>query len=366
MAKYGIIIDSLAGGGAEKVMLRLSEAFLSKKDEVVFFLRKNKIEHEIPDGIKIICLEDYKNNKKMKRKDYAKLLLTLIDKEEKPFDILLSNLESTDKISKLLNLSNMYFIIHNTISKKLENRYSKKGLINKIKKYREILKFKRLYNSENLITVSDGVKDDILNILKIKPKTIQTIYNPFDFDLIREKGLEGLDIKINEPYIIHVGRFLIEHKRQDLLLEAYKKSNIDEKLLIVGQGEDKERIEILVKKLALEDKVILVDFQKNPYPLIKNAKLFVLSSDYEGLPTVLIESLILGTPVLSTNCKSGPEEMLSQHFRKHLSPVGDSEGLSENIKKFVNSNIQILESDIQRFETEQILKQYKALVKTIL
>ncbi len=357
MKKVAIIIDSLSGGGAEKVMLEVAKGITKRGTQVKIFIRKKRIEHTIPEKIEIICLDDIKPKQRMKRHDYAKLLKTTLQNEG-PFELILSNLESTDKMVKLLKLSNVYYVIHNTISKKLENRYNKKGILNRMKHLREKIKFKILYKNENLITVSNGVKNDLLNTLHIKPKTIQTIYNPFDIKHIRKKSLENNSLIPKEPYIINVGRFLIEHKRQDLLLEAYKISNIKEKLVLMGQGEDKEKILQHIEKLNLEDKVILIEFQKNPYPFIKNAKLFVLSSDYEGLPTVLIESLITNTPIVSTNCKSGPAEILGEENKELLSPTNDANLLAKNIINSLKTDKIIRPIDIKKYSLDTITNNY--------
>lgn len=331
MKKIAIIIDSLAGGGAEKVMLEIAKGFLSKHVKVNFYIRKNRIKHAIPDNLNLFCLDEIKTQQKMRRKDYALLLKKVLTKDG-PFDLILSNLESTDKMVRLLQFPNTYFVIHNTISQKLKKRYANAKFIHKIKYLREILKFKRLYHHQNLITVSRGVQKDLLTTLHIKPKFITTIYNPFDINRIRKKALESNPLIPKEPYIIHVGRFLIEHKGQDILLEAYQHANIKEKLVLMGEGQDKQKILDIIQKLNIEEKVIVLNFQKNPYPLIKNAEAFVLSSDYEGLPTVLIEALILQTPIVSTDCPSGPREILESSLSKYLSSCNDPIMLGKKLK----------------------------------
>ncbi|WP_331775630.1 glycosyltransferase [Sulfurospirillum sp. 1612] len=364
MKKVAIIIDSLAGGGAEKVMLEIASGFLSQNAKVNFYIRKNHIEHLIPDNLNLFCLEDIKTQQKMRRKDYALLLKKVLIKDG-PFDLILSNLESTDKMVRLLKFPNTYFVIHNTISQKLKKRYSNASLIHKIKYLREILKFKRLYHHQNLITVSHGVQKDLLTTLHIKPKFITTIYNPFDINGIIEKASEFNPLVPKEPYIVHIGRFLIEHKRQDLLLEAYQHANIKEKLVIIGKGQDKSKILNIIQKLHLENKVIMLDFQKNPYPFIKNAEAFVLSSDYEGLPTVLIEALILQTPIVSTDCPSGPREILEGSLNKYLSSCNDPIMLGEKIKMALSekSNIKktLASINLEKYQIDAITKQYLEL-----
>jgi len=353
MKKIAILIDSLAGGGAECVMLELSRGFIEKNYEIFFILRKRKISHQIDIPIKLFCLEDYKFKEKMRKKDYALILEEILNKNG-PFDLILSNLEAMDKIAQYLKHKNLFFIIHNTISKKLENRYKNKGLKGQIKKLKEKIKFKFLYNKKNLITVSNGVKEDILYNLKIKPQTIKVIYNPFDFELIKQKSFEKINFQENN-YIINIARFFIEQKRQDILLKAYKKANIKEKLILMGEGPDKNKILNLIKKLNLQNKVIVLDFQKNPYPYLKKAKLFVLSSDYEGLPTVLIEALSLGVKVLSTDCPSGPKEILKELPECLVKPK-DIDLLAKKIVELKDSKT--LEDKVKNINLTQYSKQY--------
>jgi glycosyltransferase involved in cell wall biosynthesis len=361
MKKIAIFIDSLAGGGAERVMLELAKGFKKRNFEVVFIIRKKTIKHSIDVNLKLICLDDFKFKPKMKRKDYAKILKKVLESEG-PFKFILSNLESTDKIIKLLKLDNVYFVIHNTISQKLKNRYKKKSLKNKIKFLKEKIKFKRLYSNENIITVSEGVQKDLLDNIRAKPKFIKTIYNPFDFKTIKEKSKENIEFK-EENYIINIARFLLEQKRQDILLKAYKLSGVNEKLVLMGEGPDKKKIIDLIDKLDLKEKVIVLDFQKNPYPYLKKAKLFVLSSDYEGLPTVMIESLSLGVPAVSTDCPSGPREILKD-MPECLVPVGNVEKLSEKIKTVKDNEIikkKVQNVDLQKFDMDYVINEYLKL-----
>jgi glycosyltransferase involved in cell wall biosynthesis len=196
-----------------------------------------------------------------------------------------------------------------------------------------------------------------LDELKIEYKNVRTIYNPFDFDEIRKKANEKIDI--NFDYIISPNAFRVQ-KRYDVLLDAFKlvKSNI--KLLILAK-EDK-KLQKMIDERGLSDKVIVLGFKKNPYPYIKNAKLTVLSSDREGLPTVLIESLILNTPVVSTNCPTGPSEILTDELSKWLVPVGDSKTLAQKINKALNNKIEIKEKYLNKFHKDFIIKEYKRLI----
>ena len=216
--------------------------------------------------------------------------------------------------------------------------------------------YRKLYTGKHLITVSKGLKKYIVNDLKAQPLSIQTIYNPFDFDEILQKSQEPIEGIPKEPYIINVARFSLVQKRQDVLLQAYKKADIPQKLVLLGAGDDEKKIHFLIKELDLENRVLLPGFSKNPYAWIKHADLFVLSSDFEGFGRVLAESLAVGTPVVSTHCPYGPDEILKEDLSLFLSPPGDVNALSKNIKKALYKYSRFDRETLQEFEEENVVK----------
>ncbi|WP_455218127.1 glycosyltransferase, partial [Kaarinaea lacus] len=118
------------------------------------------------------------------------------------------------------------------------------------------------------------------------------------------------------------------------------------------------KLNTLIDDTGMADQVIQPGFQSNPYPWIKNASLVVISSDYEGLSNVLIEALILGTPVVSTAHISGPREVMTGELSQFLSETGDAQGLAENIKKALDHYPDIPEAIVQPFNVETIAQQY--------
>mgnify|MGYP000700518326 CR=1 FL=1 len=131
------------------------------------------------------------------------------------------------------------------------------------------------------------------------------------------------------------------------LLDAYKKSGIKLKLVLLCSN-TKELVD-MIKERDLENSVEILGFRTNPYPYIKNAKALILSSEREGLPTVLIESLILGTPVVSTNCISGPSEILTGELSKYLANVNDSDDLALKMNQILKDEVIIKDESIQKF-----------------
>lgn len=269
----------------------------------------------------------------------------IIDLCGKKPDLVLSNLLPADRLLAHSKL-NVHIVIHNTMSREVSDL----GL--------NMSKLAKIYTKKPTISVSKGVMEDFVALFSgFKIKQSNYIYNPMDIEMI--KMMSDRLLPLPEDYIVHVGKFT-NQKRHDVLIKAYHQSGIDEKLLLVGKGELEEATKNLVKQLELEDKVIFVGFCSNPYPYIKQAKLMVLSSIYEGLPTVILESLILKTPVISTDCESGPEEMLPQ---KNLTPVNDVEALADQIKDAV-MHIDKYKFDLKKaFLLTNIVKKYLDLAK---
>ena len=357
-----LLIDTLSGGGAERSIITLASALSKLDHRVDVIVLSNKVNYSLKDiNFKVHIIEKKRHPiryiQKLKRsKDLRKKIALLNIK----FDLFISNLPSADEICKLSNLPNLYFCIHNTLSMGIFNRYkNSRGLMRLKRKIKYSLSIKNLYKNQNLITVSKGVENDLLDF-GIKPKSVQTIYNPFDFENIREQAEE---YRINENnYIIHIGRFHTQ-KRHDVLIHAYQKSGIKEKLLLLGDDKNLlgEKIHQLVCDLNLENKVIFKGFHPNPYPYIKNAKALILSSNFEGLSNVLIEALILRIPVVSTDCPSGPSEILTGELSKFLSPVGDIGALAKNIKKVIEYSPKIKKQHFEKFSAEIAAKKYLEL-----
>lgn len=336
MKKIAIVIDSLVGGGAEKVMLTLSKALVSLGHSVTLLSLNPKNDYNIPENVNHYHLFDGKISKVDAifsiKKNVIKLQnwFSTYQKEHGLFDIILSNLDKSNNLIAQSNLSNVYYIIHNSINEEL-SRQKKLGPF----AYYYLYRSKQRLNGKNLICVSKGIEMEILNKTTITPKSISTIYNPFDFSEIVNKSNQSNSLIPHEPYIIHVGR-LAKQKRHDILFEALKNVNQAYKLVLLCNKPQKAIK--LAKKFGIEKRLVLPGFQKNPYNWIKHAKVLVLSSDYEGLPTVLIEALACNTLTVSTACPHGPDEILTGELTKFLVSRRDPKALSCAINNAIESN----------------------------
>ena len=359
MSKRVCLISlNLSGGGAQRVLLNQAEMFVDGGYNVDIIIMKNKVDYDYDDVYNVHFLSNTRyisNNKLLNLFLFYERMVDLINSLEKSngrFDLFLSHSYDSDQLIKFLKRENKFSVIHGTMSNYLKNWHFLKRHL-----------YKLVYKNEQICAVSKGVKDDLLSAVGIKPKLINVINNPFNIDRI--KHLSNEPTYFDNDYILFVGS-INKIKRLDVLLKGYKRSNILQQLVILG-GDDNyseyfQMVQKITEDLGLQTKVKFINFVKNPYPFIKNAKLLVLSSDHEGLPTVLIEALILDTMVVSTNCESGPSEILTGVLSNYLAPVGDYKALGDKINKAVNNPIAITDKFYRRYDQRVIFNHYKNLI----
>lgn len=329
--RVAIFIDSLGGGGAERVMLNLAKGIIELGHRAHIFCLESRQDHQIPDGISVSVLYDDRNLKKITRGRHIKnsavrlkKLVSDIELENGGFNLYLSNLDPTNAVVSQCDFRNTYYVLHSA----MEHEIAREKRLGPIKWYRK-LKAKRIMDGKNLIAVSKGVAQEAINLGVISPRSVITIYNPLDIDCIKEMALRPEPAIPDEPYIIHVGR-VVKAKRHDVLFDAV--SRVPEVKLVL-LCKDTEKAKTMAVEYGVADRIILPGFTNNPYAWMSEAKLCVLSSDYEGLPTVILESLVCGVPIVSTECNYGPSEIMAGSLSEFLSPIGDAESLRKNIEK---------------------------------
>ncbi len=356
-----IFIDSLGGGGAERVMINLAKGLADSGHQPYIFCLESRKDHELPENIPVRILYSGKKLRKIINvfnlastvKDLQNLVSS-VAKNIGEFDLHLSNLDPTNKVLSRCDFHKVFYILHNSMEEEIA-RDKKLGPL----KYWKKLRAKRVMNHKNLVAVSEGVSKEAITLGVITPKSVTTIYNPCDAKKITElSNIPNPEIPVF-PYLIHVGR-VVKQKRHDVLFRALK--NVPEiKLVLLCKDIDKAKK--LAKKHGIEDRIVTPGFTTNPYNWIKNAKLMVLSSDFEGLPTVLVESLICNTPVVSTDCKYGPAEILTCDMANYLSPVGDAVALGANIVKALDTPPSIEGADIlDEVTMKKAVERYIALI----
>jgi glycosyltransferase involved in cell wall biosynthesis len=216
--------------------------------------------------------------------------------------------------------------------------------------------------ADAIIAVSKGVAEDFSNISGIPLDRINIIYNPVVVPELFERAKEQIEhpwfAPGQPPVILGVGR-LTRQKDFQTLIRAFEIVRRERfvRLVILGEGEERPQLETMIKELGLEEDVALPGFVTNPYAYMARAAVFVLSSAWEGLPTVLIEALACGCPVVSTDCPSGPAEILKNGKYGLLVPVGDTFALGKAITKTLETPLKC-NVDISSYTLYSAVEQY--------
>lgn len=227
--------------------------------------------------------------------------------------------------------------------------------------------------ADHVIAVSEDAATDITDSIGIPCEDVSVIYNPTYSPEIEAKADEPIDhpwfSDEDVPILVSVGRFS-DQKDFETLLRAFAmvKDERPVRLVLVGDGKNKQRLEQLTSGLGLENNVEFVGYQSNPYKFMAKADLFVLSSRYEGLPNVLIEAIGVGTPVIATDCPSGPREILLDGEAGTLVPVGHEQALAEAIVEALENPKETAEKlstareNLDRFTPERAAAEYLSLL----
>ena len=198
--------------------------------------------------------------------------------------------------------------------------------------------------ADAVVGVSAGVLDDVKShATAVDPDRFRVIYNPIVGDDIRVKAAKPVDhpwFQGDDQVFVAAGRYRPQ-KDFPTLIRAFAKVRTTRpaRLVILGDGPERPRLEALIEELAVGEDVDLYGYTDNPYAFFSKATAFVLSSRWEGLPTVLIEAMSCGAPVVATNCPNGPEEILAGGRYGHLLPVGDVDALSMGLEVALRGDV---------------------------
>lgn len=362
MAKLTVFLTSLDGGGAERSMVNLMNGLVRQGIPVDLILVKREGPF-VPLVDPQINMIDFGGKRLVASiSDLANYL-----KRERP-KALLSSLEDTNVIAiaakHLARVTTKVVVnVQNTVSQ--EFRYG-----SSLKKRLAPLMVRLFYPWSNaIVPVSQGVADDLIK-LGLSPQLIQVIHNPVVTPEIAQKVNEPVThpwfAPDQPPVIVGVGR-LDKQKDFPTLIQALAKvrQQIPARLMILGEGSDRSSLEALVQQLDLTEAVALPGFVDNPYAYMAKAKVFVLSSLYEGLPTVLIEAMAGGTPVVATNCPSGPWEILAGGEYGKLVKIGDIEGIAQAIISTLQQPLdsELLKQRAFEYSLEKSVEKYTKILQ---
>ena len=329
MKKVTLFINSLTTGGAERVLSIIATELVTQNIEVNLICIEKDNSYNIPPEVQMTYLSSLsKYDSNLKKLIYLPYLAYKLKKYTKKHQTTLiqSHIYRANFINilaKLLGAKHQVQVVEVTsINNLINGSFSQKInflLIKLLYKYVDLVIFK-----------AEKMKEEFLkNIPKIK--RYRVINNPYNIQKIQQLSQEEINdftFDKTKKYIITVGR-LSDEKRQDSLIEALVHLDKDIELIIIGEGKLKKELEEIINIRNLQKRVHLLGKKENPFKYIKHSNIFILSSQGEGFPNVLVEAMICNTPVISTDCISGPREILAPNTEINFQLTEDIE-LAQN------------------------------------
>lgn len=358
-----IVTSSFKGGGAEKVAVNLANQYSEDGMAVklVVFDAAGPYRESVDKGVEIIDL-------KARGLLSAIFPLRRVLTENKPKRVICI----IRPVNIVFCLAAAFLSIERVVFREastLNHIYNLKWY----KRYAWLFIMRLSYAKANFVVAnSEGTKQHLLKSKVLDESKIIVIDNPVIpsnvEELMREKIEHPFFLEPGLQVILNVGR-LHKEKNHKLLVSAFSivsKYNDSARLIILGEGGEKDRILDMVEALGLKEKVSVVSFKKNPFPYYRNADLFVLSSNFEGFGNVVVEALSSGNPVISTDCHGGPRGILGDGEYGVLVPSGDVNCLAEAIESVLDGKVtfpgDLLVKRSQEYTVSAIAKKYWSVI----
>lgn len=308
-------INSLAGGGAERVFARIvaaSEPYLQGRELVVILLDRETVAYPLPDWVRVEQLDC----------DHAMFAsarsLRALVRRERP-TAMLSFLTRANVAAAFATLgSDIRWVASERVN---TDAHLGRGPAAVSGRLIVRLAYPR---ADRIIAVSEGVAEGLSKHFGVKPDRTITVANPVDIASVQQQAAGDAEIAVPDGCIVGIGR-LVPNKNFELLIRAYAGSRTASKLLILGEGPERARLTALADELGCGDRVLMPGFVANPHVLLARAGFFALSSNAEGFPNALVEAMAIGTPVIATNCASGPSEILADLPRDRIDRLTETD-----------------------------------------
>ncbi|MFP6752699.1 MAG: glycosyltransferase [Pirellulaceae bacterium] len=322
--RLACFLPSLEGGGAERVVVNLLRGLVERNVQVELILASAHGAYldQVPQQVKVVDLG-------VKHVRQAIWPLRRLLKDQPP-EVLISHLSHANLAAILalrpLKIPTRLLLVEHLTMSAYQGTSVKDHLIQPLARW--FFKY-----ADAVAAVSEGAARDLEKQLRMPAESVHVLYNPVVDELLQQKCQETLSHawadEPKRPLIVGMGR-LTAQKDFGTLIRAFARmaNPSSSRLVILGEGEERSALEALVQQLKLEGQVLLPGFVENPYAWLSKARLFVLSSRWEALPTVLIEALACGVPVVATDCPSGPAEILENGRWGSLVPLQDEAALA--------------------------------------
>jgi glycosyltransferase involved in cell wall biosynthesis len=375
--KIAILINSMTNGGAEKVACNLAAEMVRVGLDVEFFLLEKDDFYTPPDNIKVT----YLSNQTEKESGLVKFLSLFAFSAKlkrltaaRGITVVQSHMYRSNFVNTLAKIfgskHKSQIVNHGLVSRNLD-----RGIYGFVVLWLAKLLYKR---ADQCVLVSNQMQSDLAKYVDISNTVV--INNPFDINEIQSFSSMTISpaefiFKPDKKYLICAGRF-IKIKRFDVIIESLTHLDEEIDLIVLGDGDQREYLVSLTKKMGLTDRVHFIGNVQNPFKYFKNCDIFVLSSETEGFPMVLIEAMACDLAIIASDCKSGPREILdaeggslmSNCLEKTdygiLTKIGDPKCLAEAVsmmisdKKLMVTYTRNSRERMWRYSTEKIVNKY--------
>ena len=331
MTRVSVFVPTLSGGGAERAMLTLAEGFADRgvDTDLVLVNAAGAYSGDVPESVNLVNLQ-------------SRRALTAVPKfsayllRRRPH-VVLSTLPTANLLAlggKVLMAGQVRVVIR--VANNYSERLAQGGLKQRVV-WRLLWSLFPLANA--VVTVSRGVEHDLRTLAPHAAHKMVTLYNPTfsarNAELAEEDPLHSWLCHDREvPVVLTAGRLTVAKDHATLIRAfAHLRSWEPARLVILGEGPERSNLRHLAQELGVSDHVDMPGFVSNPYSYMARADVFALSSRHEGFPNVLVQAMSCGTPVVSTNCRSGPAEILKDGGLGHLVPVGDWHGMANALRE---------------------------------
>ncbi len=350
-----MVITSLTGGGAERVVLTLARGLQRQGCKITIFSLLSKRDYIDVADMDIVTLSNRKKIPSIFSKCFYNKLADRIRQhislQSRHNDVvMLYHLPDDYVIGDILGYEHSYYCVHTSPRYALQEQKQRSK-----SSWRRLKARFGLLRGKQVIAVSDGIKQELESDNALLPASCERIYNPFDIAAIRVAA----EADFKPPgfrYILHIGR-AARVKRHDVLFKAL--ASVDEGIKLVLLSKDENKLARMAKRYGVSDRVLIAGFTDNPYVWMRHAEAVVLTSDYEGFGNVLVESLACGTPAISTDCPYGPSEILTGELRHLLVAPGNAEKLASKLNQILAEPAEIDRPAIlEQIEVDDVARHY--------